>query len=179
MVFLSSGLQLLPQQAHFSRSLGNALFREGLTDLLSGGNGVVGKISIIGLSHFQGSLERLLHLGTKPVFHTVGDETHGDQKEENRWNEGKADKGHHQFGSEPGSQDFPLPLKDQFDQIPDDQKDQQENQDDVDIDQAENDDIVGDGDFPPDLGEFHLNRRKDKDEDGDDPYDDQLIASSS
>ena len=57
-------------------------------------------------------------------------------------------------------------------------KDQEENQDDVDIDQAEDDDIVGDGDFPSDLGEFHLNGRKDKDEDGDDPDDDQLIASS-
>jgi len=62
-------------------------------------------------------------------------------------NKGKADKGYHQFGSELGSQDFPLSLKDQFDKIPDDQKDQEENQDDVDIDQAEDDDIVGDGDF--------------------------------
>jgi hypothetical protein len=113
------------------------------------------------------------------VFHTVGDETHGYQKEENGWDEGKADEGYDQFGSELGSQDFPLSLKDQFDQIPDDQKDQEENQDDVDIDQAEDDDIIGDGDFPSDLGEFHLNGCKDKDEEGDDPNDDQLIASSS
>jgi len=112
------------------------------------------------------------------VFHAVRDKTHGYQKEENGWNKGKADKGYHQFGSELGPQDFPLSLKDQFDKIPDDQKDQKENQNDVDIDQAEDDDIVGNGDFPSDLGEFHLNGCKDKDEKGDDPNDDQLIASS-
>ena len=113
------------------------------------------------------------------MFHTVGDKSHGHKKEENGWNEGKADKGHHQFGPELGSQDFPLSLKDQLDQIPDHQKDQEENQDDVDIDQAEDDDIVGDRDFPPHLGEFHLDGGEDDDEDGDDPNDDQFIASSS
>jgi hypothetical protein len=61
------------------------------------------------------------------VFHTVGDKTHGYQKEKNGWNERKADKGRHQFGPEPGSQDFPLSLKDQFDQIPNNQEDQEEN----------------------------------------------------
>jgi hypothetical protein len=155
------------------------LFGKGLTDLFSSGNGAGSKIPVIGLGHFQGPLKRLLHLGAKPVFHAVGDKTYGYQKKENGWNKGKADKGYHQFGSELGSQDFPLSLKDQFDKIPDDQKDQEENQDDVDIDQAEDDDIVRNGDFPPDLWEFHLNGRKDKDEDGDDPNDDQLISSSS
>jgi hypothetical protein len=113
------------------------------------------------------------------MFHTIGDESRRYKKEENGWNEGEADKSHDQFGSELGSKDFLLPLEDQLDQIPYHQKDQEENQDDVDIDQAEDDDIAGDRDFPPDLGKFHLNRCKDKNEDGDDPDDDQLIASSS
>jgi hypothetical protein len=113
------------------------------------------------------------------MFHAVGDESHGYQKEENGWNEGKADERRYQFGSEFGTQDFSLSLKDQFNEIPNHQKDQEENQDDVDVNQAEDDDIVGDRDLPSDLGEFHLNGGKDKDEDGDDPNDDQLIASSS
>jgi hypothetical protein len=113
------------------------------------------------------------------MFHTIGDETHGYQKEENRWNKGKTDKSHHQFGSELGPQDFSLSLKDQFHEIPDHQKDQEENQDDIDIDQGENDDIIGNRDFPSYLWELHLNGGKDENKDGDDPNDDQLIASSS
>ena len=118
-------------------------------------------------------------MGAEPMFHTVGDEPDRYQKEQNRWNEGEADKGRHQFGPEPGPQDFPLPFKDQLHQIPDDQEDQEEDEDDVDIDQAEDDDIVGDGDLSPNLGKLHFNRCKDEDEDGDDPDDDELISASS
>jgi len=50
-------------------------------------------------------------------------------------------------------------------------------QDDVDIDQAEDDDMLATGIFLQ-PGEFHFDGCKDKDEDGDDPNDDQLIASS-
>jgi len=113
------------------------------------------------------------------MFHTIGDETHGYQKEENGWNKGKTDKSHHQFGSELCPQYFSLSLKDQFHEIPDHQKDQEENQDDIDIDQAENDDIIGNRDFSPHVGEFYLDGEQDDDEDGDDPNDDQLITSSS
>src|SRR5512143_959730 len=127
MMLLPSGLQLLSQVAHFSRPCGDALFGQGLTDLLSGGNGAVGKIPVVGLGHFQRSLKRLLDLGAKPVFHAVGDETDGYQKKENGRNKREADKSHHQFGSELGSQHFPLPLKDQLDKVPDDQENQEEN----------------------------------------------------
>jgi hypothetical protein len=91
------------------------------------------------------------------MLHTIGDESHGYQKEENGWDEGKADKSRHQFSSEFGSQNFPFSFKDQFDQISDHQKDQEENQDDIDIDQAEDDNIIGDRDLPPYLGKFHFN----------------------
>jgi hypothetical protein len=113
------------------------------------------------------------------MFHAIGDESPGYKKEEDGRNERKADKGGHQFRSELGPQNFTLPLKDQFDQIPDHQEDQKENQDDVDIDQAEDDDIIGDRNLPPDLREFQLDRCKDENEEGDDPNDDQLIAPSS
>ena len=149
------------------------------TDLLGRGNRVVGKISIIGLGHLQGPLKRLLDLGLKPMFNAARDKPHCHKKEEDRWNEGKADKGHHQFGPQLCSQDLPLSLKDQFDQISDHQKDQEEDQDDVDIDQAEDDDVVGDGDLPSHLGEFHLDGGEDDDQNGDDPDDQKLIASSS
>jgi hypothetical protein len=124
-------------------------------------------------------LKGLLHLGAKPMFHTIGDEAHGHQKEKDGWNEGKADKSHHQFSSEPGSQHLPFSFKDQFHKIPDHQKDQEQNQDDVDVDQAEDDDIVGNRDFSLDLGKLHLDGCEDDNEDGDDPNDDQLISSSS
>jgi hypothetical protein len=113
------------------------------------------------------------------MFDAIGDETHGYQEEKNGWNEGKADKGHHQFGPEPGSQNFALSLEDQFYEIPDHQKNQEKDEDDIDIDKAEDDDIVGDRDFSFNLGEFHFNGCEDNNEDGDDPNDDQLISSSS
>jgi hypothetical protein len=113
------------------------------------------------------------------MFDAIGDEAHGYQKEKDGWNEGEADKGRHQFGSESGPQNFPFPLENQLYEIPNHQKDQQENQDDVNIDQAEDNDIVGDRDSPLDLGELHFNGCEDNNEDGDDPNDDQLIPSSS
>jgi hypothetical protein len=113
------------------------------------------------------------------MFHAIGDEANGHEKKKDGWNEGKANEGHYQFGSEPGSQHFSLPFKDQFYKIPDHQKDQQENQDDVDVDQTEDDDIVGDGNFPLYRGEFHLDGGKDDNEDADDPNDDQFIPSPS
>jgi hypothetical protein len=106
------------------------------------------------------------------MFHAIGDKSHGHKKEENGWNKGETDKGHHQLGPELGSQDSLLSLKDQLDQIPDHQKDQEENQDNVDIDQAEDDNIVGDGDLPSHLGEFYFDGRQDEDEGRDDPDDD-------
>jgi len=179
MVLLPSDLELLPQKAHFFWSFITTLLGKGFANLLSGGNGVFGKISIISLSDFQGSLKGLFHLGAKPMFHAIGNKSYCHEKKKDGWNEGKADKGGHQFCPEPGSQNLPLSLKDQFDQIPDHQKDEKENQDDVDIDETENDDIIGERDFPPDLGKFHLDGGEDKDEDGNDPDDDELIASSS
>jgi hypothetical protein len=113
------------------------------------------------------------------MLDAVGDEAHGYQEEKDGWNEGETDKGGYQFGPEPGSQDFPFSLKNQFYEVPDHQKDQQKDEDDIDINQAEDDDIVGDGHFAPDLGGFHLDRCEDENENGDDPDDDQLIASSS
>jgi hypothetical protein len=113
------------------------------------------------------------------MFHAIGDEAHGYEEEKDGWNERKADKSHHQFGSEPGSQNLPFPLKDQFNKIPDHQKDQQKDQDDINIDEAEDNDIVGNRNFPSDLGKLHLEGCKDEDKDGDDPNDDQLVASSS
>jgi hypothetical protein len=113
------------------------------------------------------------------MFHTIGNKSHCYKKKENGWDEGKADKGDHQFCPELSSQDFPFSLKDQFHQIPNDQEDEEENQDDVNINETEDDNIIGDGNFPPDLGKFHLNGGKDEDEDGDDPDDEELIASFS
>jgi hypothetical protein len=157
----------------------NTLLGKGFANLLSGGNGVLGKISIIGLSDFQGPLEGLLYLVAKPMFHTVGNKSYCHKKKKDGWNEGKADKGDHQFCPELGSQDLPLSLKDQFHHIPDDQEDEEENQDDVDVDETEDNNIIGDGDFSPNLGEFYLNGGQDEDEDGDDPDNEELISSSS
>ena len=112
------------------------------------------------------------------MFNTARDKTHRHEEEENRWRERKADKGHHQLGPQSRSQDLSLPLKDQFDEVPDHQEDQEEDQDDVDIDQAEDDDIVGDRDPSHDLRKFHLDGGQEDNKDGDDPNDDQLIASS-
>ena len=39
--------------------------------------------------------------------------------------------------------------------------------------------LLAKGIFPPTPGEFHLDGGKDENQDGDDPDDDQLIASSS
>ena len=46
----------------------------------------------------------MLHLGAEPMLYAIGDEAHGYQEEKDGWNERKADKSHHQFGSEPGSE---------------------------------------------------------------------------
>src|SRR4030067_128706 len=112
------------------------------------------------------------------MLHTIGDKTHSNKEEEDGWHEGKTDKGHHQFGPQPCSQNLPLSLKDQLHQISDHQKDQEEDQDDIDIDQAEDDDVVGDRDARPYLRDLHFDSGQDDDQNGDDPDNDQFIASS-
>jgi len=121
----------------------------------------------------------LFHLDFKPVFYTVGDETRRHKEENDGWDQRKADKGHHQFGPQLRTQNLPLSLEDEFDQIPDNQEDKEENKDDVNIDEAEDNDVVADGDHPTELWDLHLNRGKNDDQNRDDPDNEEFIPSLS
>jgi hypothetical protein len=113
------------------------------------------------------------------LLNTAGDETYRDEKEEDRRNEGKADKGNHQFGSQLGPENLPFPFEDQFHQVADDEKDQEQNENDVDVDQTKDDDVVGDGNGALNLGDLHFDRRKNDDQDRNDPNDQELLAPPS
>ena len=113
------------------------------------------------------------------MFHAARNKPHGHKEKEDRRNQGKADEGHHELGPQPSPQDLSLSLKDQLDEISNDQEDQEKDQDDVNINQREDDDVLRDGDLSHDLGKLQLDGGEQEDQNGEDPDDEELVAPSS
>src|SRR3990172_11660814 len=88
---------------------------------------IVGCLLVIDLRHFYGLVQRITNLQIKPVIDAVGEEVDGHDKEKSRRNKGKTYKSSDQFRPELRPYEAVPPLKDQFDNIPDNQKEEKNN----------------------------------------------------
>jgi hypothetical protein len=134
---------------------------------------IAGLVLVIDLGHYERLLEGAFHLDAEPAFDAAGDKLRGDEKKKGGGHKGKGNKGHHQFGLELGPQDFLLPLKDQFDYVPQDEEYQKNQQENVKTDQGDNQKIVREGSLDPPCGNMGLKEEKkpdggQEDEDQDD-----------
>jgi len=99
-----------------------AAFRNVPADLTGIKLSVIGSIFIRGLGHFQRAVQSVANADIEPVLDAVRQEIDGYQKQDKGRNEGQADKGRHQLGPDPGTDDPMAALVNQLDEVPHDEE---------------------------------------------------------
>jgi hypothetical protein len=149
-------------------------FRDVPTDLPGIKLCIIRGVFIGALGHFQGAVQGVPNPDVEPVFDAVGKEIYRNQKQNEGRNEGETDKGHDEFGSDPGTDNPVAPFINQLDDVSHDQEDQQDDEDDVDVDEAEDEDVAGDGQDGFLTGKMGLQKGEQDDDDNRDDNEDAL-----